>query len=145
MGWRRININKIVSLYFENLYIQSAIIVTTIAAIALAIVETYISSSEFKDVALSLEIFFFCVFLVDLMADFLRAQFKLDYLLSLTFFYDITACLSLLWVFYPKSEWLIFFRFFRIFKLVEIVKLRHISTALAGSRVNSTDIAAFQK
>jgi hypothetical protein len=144
MGWRRINVNKIVSLYFENLYIQSAIIVTTIAAIALAIVETYISSSEFKDVALSLEIFFFCVFFVDLMADFLRAQFKLDYLLSLTFFYDITACLSLLWVFYPKSEWLIFFRFFRIFKLVEIVKLRHISTALAGSRVNSTDIAAFQ-
>ena len=134
MTW---SLSKLVDLYFRSLTVQTGLMLITVFAIATAIVETYVDEDNFKNVALSLEIFFFCIFFVDLVADFLRAQFKIDYIFSLTAFYDITACLSLLWVFYPKNEWLIFFRFFRVFKIIEVIKLdimQQLSEAVAYSR-----------
>ena len=137
-------VNRVVDWYFSSLLVQTMLMLVTISAIVLAIVETYINQEYFEDIAISLEVAFFCVFLVDLVADAVRAPFVIDYIISWTFFYDITACLSILVIFYPHNEYLVFFRFFRIFKILEIVKLRHYSLLSTSSRVNSTDIAAYE-
>ncbi len=144
-------LKRIALLYFRSLGLQIFLVWITVASIIVAILETYIPFDENHDeanglggVSITLESVFFTVFAIDLIMDFIRAPYKIDYLLSLAFFYDITACISILIVVFPQSGWLIFARFFRVFKITEVMRLRHYISVSGGSRVHASDVAAFE-
>ena len=121
------------------------LVVVTVAAIATAIYETYYPVETALSVAL--ELVFFVVFFVDLVFDIIRSNYLLDYLLSWPFFYDVTACISILTLAFPNSPWLTFFRFFRVFKLLEVLRLRRSWAVEAGIQrgaMNREAVAKFE-
>jgi len=140
-----VSLKSISGAYFMSYRATLFLVFVTLAAIATAIYETYYPVSTITTIAL--ELFYFVVFFVDLLLDIIRSNYLFDYLLSWPFFYDITACISVLAIAFPSSPWLTFFRFFRVFKLLEVLRLRRSWAVEAGIQrgaMNREAVANFE-
>ena len=124
--------------YFESLYIQIAVLAVAILSICFYVVESYFDFSSAAyfwlfDLVISLEVFFFVVFLIDYLMSVISAGPQyMDYIFSWLGFIDLCSLVPVLSIFFITHEdalrlsaYLGFFRIFRLLKAMEIIHLRH--------------------
>jgi voltage-gated potassium channel len=115
MNWK-----AFVSAYYLSYTVQSVLVLATLVSIIIAVYDTYQPFGQ--GLTVGVEVFLFIVFFVDLLMNFARAPYKSEYLTSFVFFFDATACISVLLISFPYSSWLVFIRYFRVFKLIDFVR-----------------------
>ena len=129
--------NQFLLFYFKSIVIQLSILLVATTSCILYLVEANMEDVGMAESTFySLNIFFFCVFLLDYLLNIAAARRKVDYIFSFIGFADLASLVPVIGTFiagqnnqynfatWPPS-WLGYLRFFRLMQIFHLFRLRN--------------------